>query len=150
MKMISRKEEDKRHEDALKDLDAMDVLIGSNQEAIQAENEQHAWTIALIEERQAAVKMFAAMKRKTTINFNKSVQDLEWWPGGFPLVAGGKSCDQYDDSDMEKIRIDQAKYNEALKAKEEAMAAIERDEAIKMDDLEGRWTGRKWIKRRVQ
>lgn len=150
MKMISRKDEDKRHEDALKDLDAMDVIIGSNQEAIQAENEQHAWTIALIEEREAAVKSFAARKRKTTINFNKAVQDLEWWPGGFPLVAGGKSCDQYDDSDMEKIRIDQAKYNAALKVKEEAMAAIERDEAIKMDDLDGRWTGRKWIKRRVQ
>lgn len=148
MKMISRKEEEARHQKALAELAENEVIIGTKAEAVEAEEHQHQWTLALIAERESAVRRFAAMKRRVTVDFNKTVEGLTWWPGGFPLatkVDGKyKGIDQYTDDDMSKIRIDQAKYHQAEAIRDDKMTAIEREEAAVLGDIEGRWRGDRW------
>lgn len=149
--MISRKDEEARHQKALKELAENEVIIGTKAEAVKAEEHQHAWTLALIAERESAVRRFASMKRRVTAEFNKAVEGLNWWPGGFPLATkvGGhyKGIDQYTDDDMEKIRIDQEKYHQAEAIRDQKMTAIEREEAAVLGDIEGRWRGDHWSKR---
>ena len=131
--MISRTAEEKRHQDAMKDIMACaEPLVGTIEDMIKAENDQHQWTLGLIDEREKAVKRFAAMKRKVTTEFNKAVEPLIWWPGGYPLttkVDGKyKGCDEYTDEDLARIRQDQEKYHQAEAIRNQKITAIETEE----------------------